>query len=136
MAIGYPDIAGFVPTLAAEKAAISSRLTATRGTVASNPFEIFAKTELLLITARVRGGFSGGPVLDNRGNYVGVVSRDSAHQHGDSLDSAIHQYDNLGYGTVVPTDAIVPFIDELGSVDGRLARSLDMSGTDFDSFAE
>jgi serine protease Do len=61
IALGYPDVPGFQPALAAEKAMISSRLTDARGAAASTPFEIWARAELLLVTARVRGGFSAVP---------------------------------------------------------------------------
>ena len=102
MALGFPDVPGLLPALAAEKALISSRLTVTRGAVASTPFEIWANAELLLITARVRGGFSGGPILNESGDYVGVIFRDPTHQSWRPFDDAIHRYDDLGYGTAIP----------------------------------
>lgn len=109
LALGYPNVPGFTEMLAAEKAAISSRITATRGTIASNPTEIFARTELFLITAKVRGGFSGGPVIDSWGAAVGIVSRQPVSQ--DAEDRALwDRYDNLGYGVVIPTEEIDKFL--------------------------
>lgn len=80
MPMGYPDVPGFHPALAAEAAAISARMTALRGRVASAPTELWSNAEMFLITARVRGGFSGGPVFDRFGQAVGVVSREPQAQ--------------------------------------------------------
>lgn len=129
MALGYPDVPGFQPALAAEKAMISSRLTAVRGSVASAPFEIWAQTELLLITARVRGGFSGGPILNENGDYVGVVARSPTHQVGDHLDDAIHSYDNLGYGTAIPSTVVEAFLHDVSSGTCIVAKNVEMQHT-------
>lgn len=136
MALGYPDVPGFFPALAAEKAMISSRLTATKGSVASAPFEIFAKSELLLITARVRGGFSGGPILNEAGDYIGLISRDPATQFGDELDAAIHKYDTLGYGTAIPSTLIKEFLEDSRIWRGEVSIPIDMTHTSFMNFAE
>jgi S1-C subfamily serine protease len=136
MAVGFPDVPGFLPELAAEKALISSRLTVSRGAVASTPFEIFARAELLLVTARVRGGFSGGPILNDKGDYVGVVSRDPIHQAGDPLDKAIHLYDNLGYGIAIPATLARAFTTDALRGANELSVQMDMSGTEFAEFDE
>ncbi|ADU13156.1 S1 family peptidase [Asticcacaulis excentricus] len=103
MALGYPNIPGFVPALAAEAAHVSGRLTVAKGKIASSPTEIFAKTELFLITARVRGGFSGGPLLDSYGQAAGFISREPT---SDASSDTIVKYDELGYGVAVPVSAI------------------------------
>ncbi len=105
LAFGYPNVPGFTELLAVEKATISSRITATKGIIASAPTEIFAQTELFLITAKVRGGFSGGPVMDEWGRAIGLVSRQPISQNTD--DRALwDKYDNLGYGVVIPFEEI------------------------------
>jgi serine protease Do len=114
---------------------ISARLTATRGAVASTPTEIWANAELLLITARVRGGFSGGPVLDEAGRYIGVVAREAAHHASDKLDEALHRYDDLGYGTAIPSGLVSAFIDGAERGTG-LSVPVDLSGTELSDFDE
>jgi serine protease Do len=135
MALGYPDVSGFIPALAAEKAAISAHLSAVRGTVASTPLEIWAREALLLITARVRGGFSGGPVLNEKGQYVGIVSRGAHNEVSDNAASAVHQYDNLGYGTVIPEPVIRSFLEDIGNRRLELATRLDTAHVSFSNFA-
>lgn len=127
MVLGYPDVPGFHPTLAAEKAMISSRFTAIRGAVASAPEEIFARASLFLITARVRGGFSGGPVLNSLGTCVGVVSREPASQSSGDQGGGHHLYDNLGYGTAIPTVLLKQILEEVGSPNLTYARRLEAS---------
>lgn len=136
LALGYPNVAGFLPTLAAEKALISSRLTATKGAIASKSFEIFAKSELLLITARVRGGFSGGPILNDRGNCVGLISREPSHQKEDAYDDLINRYDDLGYGTAIPANVIKKFLMDLNEGVELDSTKLDMKYTNFKNFEE
>lgn len=113
MVLGYPNVPGFHPTMAAEKALISSRFTAVRGAVTSTPEEIFARTSLFLITARVRGGFSGGPVLNSLGACVGVVSREPVSQSPGGPVGSYHTYDNLGYGTAIPSDLLKQLLEEV-----------------------
>ena len=136
MALGFPDVPGFLPALAAEKALISSRLTATRGAIASVPFEFWARTELLLITARVRGGFSGGPILNEKGDCVGVISRDPVSQSGDRLDEAIHLYDNLGYGTAIPATLVRAFAEDAHWATNQISVEMETKGIKFATFEE
>jgi S1-C subfamily serine protease len=109
LVLGYPNVPGFTELLAAEKAAISSRLTVTKGAIASEATELFARTSLFLITARVRGGFSGGPVLNATGAAVGLVSRQPIADASQSSE-LYAQYDDLGYGIAIPSEAIVEFL--------------------------
>lgn len=100
-----------------------------RGSVASLPTELWSNTELFLITARVRGGFSGGPILDRTGQAVGVVSREPAAELTDIPDA--HRYDNAGYGTAIPASSIR---EMYGAIDRGDARPLDMTDVEFVTF--
>lgn len=126
MALGYPNIPGFTPTLAAEAATIAARLTTSRGRIAATPTEYFAGSDLLLITARVRGGFSGGPVLDALGQVVGMVSREPASAPAAEV---AHRYDQLGYGVAIPARHLRELLDR-----PDLRRAIDMTGTDCRAF--
>lgn len=102
MTLGYPLIAGYHNFLNAENATISARFTASVGQVTAEAEDIWIKEKLLLITAKIKGGNSGGPIIANDGSIIGV-SVNLALGDGD--------YDELGYGTVIPISFVNDIID-------------------------
>lgn len=100
MTLGYPKIPGYHSFLTAENAIVSSRYTTSTGQIAGNAEDIWIKEKLFLITAKIKGGNSGGPVIAKDGSIVGISV---------NLTQGDGDYDNLGYGTGIP----VKFINEL-----------------------
>lgn len=100
MTMGYPIISGFHNFLTAENATVAARFTASTGQIVSNAEDIFIQEKLFLITAKIKGGNSGGPVIKKNGYIVGISSR---------LEKGEGNYDDLGYGTVIP----ISFLNEL-----------------------
>lgn len=100
MTLGYPKIPGYHNYLVAENAKVSARYTTLVGQIASYAEDIWIKEKLFLITAKIKGGNSGGPVINKQGAIVGVTV---------NVTESEGNYDELGYGTVIP----VSFLDEL-----------------------
>ena len=104
LVMGYPKIPAFTSFLTAEKAVISSmvssRITPTKGAIAAYGYEYLVKTDAMLITARIRGGNSGSPIINQNGCLVGIACQilDTNPQNGD--------YDDLGYGVAVPVSCL------------------------------
>ena len=73
LVMGYPKIPMFNAFCAAERAAISS--IPTRGAVASLADQYLSPNvgPLMLVKARIRGGNSGGPIINSNGQVVGVA---------------------------------------------------------------
>ena len=110
LVMGYPKVPAFTNFLTAEKALISckasSRITPTRGTIAAFGFEFLTKFDAMLITAKIRGGNSGGPIINQCGCLVGVACHllDNDNTHG--------EYDDLGYGVAVPVKYLMDILNK------------------------
>lgn len=115
LVMGYPKIPQFFDFCAAERATISS--IPTRGSVASIADQYITRSvqQLMLVTARIRGGNSGGPIIDSNGAVVGIAFSEPTSE-GD--------YDEMGYGIAYPMGVFyqmlhdpmtmnVNFVDEL-----------------------
>jgi hypothetical protein len=108
LVMGYPRVALFLNFLTAEKATISTmvnaRMTPSRGSIAATAKTIWTgEQDLLLITAKIKGGNSGGPIINNRGCVVGVAFADP---------SAEGLYDEIGYGVGMPIQVLKDIIAE------------------------
>lgn len=60
--------------------------------------------DYLIINAKVKGGNSGSPVINSKGNVVGLVVQIPM----DTEDAT--QLDKLGYGVVTPTSEIIKLL--------------------------
>jgi len=114
LVFGYPRIPGFIDFLAVEKATVSSieeyGFVKTQGSIASISYEYLSKMEAMLITARIRGGNSGSPVINQQGLVVGIACH-LPESEGDC-------YDEVGYGVSVPATYIYEMIDECNLLTG------------------
>lgn len=118
--LGYPNIPTLLSVRIAEKANVSTIL---RGAVASGAFDIF-RSELLLITAPVRGGFSGGPVITQFGLTVGMISRQPFPQ----LDQPeINRYDAAGFGLAIPRSVLTRFMNAVNGNDTAAVEERDQA---------
>ena len=78
--------------------------------------------EYLLVSARVKGGSSGGPVVGKYGRVVGVVAQLSADDTG---------ADSLGYGVAVHSETICSVLQGLSVSGGAPTLPFTMHGKGF-----
>lgn len=93
LVMGYPKIPMFFDFCAGERATISA--IPTKGAIASIAEQYITRNigPLILVTARIRGGNSGGPIIDANGAVVGVAFAEP---------EAKGDYDDMGYGIAYP----------------------------------
>jgi S1-C subfamily serine protease len=121
MTLGYPRIAGYHTFLTAEHATVSSRYTPSIGQVVAKAEDIWIRQGMLLITAKIKGGNSGGTVIAKGGFVVGITVN---LPHGDG------NYDELGYGTVIP----ISFVNEL--IESNSRNIFPTKGINFEDFKD
>ncbi|MDB9310031.1 serine protease [Aphanizomenon sp. CS-733/32] len=104
LTMGYPPINGFDALLISETAQISGYLKSTTGQIIAEEKAYLDAQTYFLISARVKGGNSGGPVINQYGKVIGVVCQLPAEAEA--------RPDILGYGCVIPTETLFDFLQE------------------------
>lgn len=109
LVMGYPKIPAFTDLITAEKTSIAAkaeaRHTTTTGTVVSFGTQYLMRCEMMLITSKISGGNSGGPVINDKGSLVGITS---------CLADGEGDYDDLGYGVVSPVKYLMDIVSSNG----------------------
>lgn len=113
MTMGYPPIPGLNPVLISETASVASyvngRQKATTGQVVAEVGSYMSTLDFFVITARVKGGNSGSPVINRDGYVVGTVFQIPFDSQG-GADGG--RYDIMGYGICLPSKYIMDLINQ------------------------
>lgn len=124
LTMGFPPIPGLNPVLISETASVASyvkgRQKASTGQIVANVGSYLSKLDFFVITARVKGGSSGCPVINNDGFVVGTVFQIPFDSQGGSDGG---RYDIMGYGVCLPSKYITnlitnPDVHQLNPKDG------------------
>lgn len=106
LVMGFPPIANLPSIQTAETATIGAYQKASTGQVVANTTAYRTQVDFFLINARVKGGNSGGPVINKEGKVVGTVV---ALPYELESDPDNPRYDIMGYGQCLPSK----YIEEL-----------------------
>jgi serine protease Do len=107
MVMGFPPIPGFDAIQIAEVATIASQLKYTVGQTVASSTSYLDKNRHHLISARIKGGSSGGPVINKAGLLVGIIASHPLSANGDQ------ELDKLGFGLAIPSEKLFEMIKEL-----------------------
>ncbi len=102
LTMGYPPIPGFDSVQVSETASVAGNLKSTTGQIITSASSYLDKQDYLLISARIKGGNSGGPVVNKRGGVVGIISQEP---------SEFGQVDTLGFGVAVPSSIVTQWLN-------------------------
>ena len=103
LTMGYPPIKTFDSVLVAETAHIAGYLQTTTGKIVGHEQSYLDRQTYLLITARVKGGNSGGPIINREGMVCGIVAQ---------LPAGAKGADTLGYAVVIPMTTLKQILEE------------------------
>jgi serine protease Do len=106
LSMGYPPIPGFENFLVSETGRVAAYLKSTVGQVVTRAESYLDRQDYILISARVKGGNSGGPVVSKTGQVIGVVTAVPG-------DNAVT--DTLGYGIAIPYQTVMNFLEQVQS---------------------
>jgi serine protease Do len=104
MCLGYPPIPGFKSVLIAETGEVSANLKALAGNVVSFNSSYLDGEQYVLVSNRIKGGNSGGPVVNNKGYVIGMVTSTSVNVENTS------KVMDLGYGLLTPKSSMMELL--------------------------
>jgi len=108
LCLGFPPIPGFRETLISDVATVNAEIKSSTGRVVTYGTSYLDRQRYFLINARVKGGNSGGPIVNRQGYVVGILVQTPMNPED------LTQLDSLGYGVATPKEE---WINLLG--DGR-----------------
>lgn len=116
LCLGFPPIPGFEATLIADLATVNAELKVSSGRMVASGQSYLDRQKYFLINARVKGGNSGGPIVNHQGYVVGILVQTSmSHDDQQRLDS-------LGYGVATPKSEWIHLLsDEVTGVCGGVS---------------
>lgn len=113
LSMGYPPIPCFENFLVSETGRVAAYLKSTVGQVVTRAESYLDGQDYILISARVKGGNSGGPVVSKTGQVIGVVTAVPG-------DNAVT--DTLGYGIAIPYQTVMNFLEQVQSQTNEVQR--------------
>lgn len=95
LAMGYPPIPGFQPIQISETANVAAIQKATIGQKVADAIPYFPSDNVsrILVSARIKGGNSGGPIINKFGKVIGVAEMLPADEQG--------RADQLGFAVAI-----------------------------------
>lgn len=119
LVMGYPPMGIFDKAQAvnnavqlAETASIASFLKSTTGQAVGRGHSPTLNHDYLLINARVKGGSSGSPVINNKGKVIGMITEVPTS----GVSSKNLENDMMGFGFVLPQELIVKMLEQINGI--------------------
>lgn len=123
LSIGFPPIPGFDALKLYDISHINSFIRLSKGRIVGSGHSYLDSQEFLLFNARVKGGNSGGPIINKHGFVTGMLVQIPISTEDSS------KIDDLGYGIAVTGQSLM---DALSFVEnGRKLRLTDLGNFEY-----
>lgn len=123
LSIGFPPIPGFDALKLYDISHINSFVRLSKGRIVGSGHSYLDSQDFLLFNARVKGGNSGGPIINKYGLVTGMLVQIPISSEDNS------KIDNLGYGIAVTGQNL---IDALSFIEnGRKLRITDLGNGEY-----
>lgn len=114
LCLGYPPIPGFNAILVSDFAHVNAEIKSSIGKVVGSDRSYLDRQTYILLNARVKGGNSGGPVVNKQGYVIGIL----VHAAADKADT--QKLDSLGYGIASPKSEWISLLGGSGGTQQRI----------------
>lgn len=105
LTMGYPPLATFDAIQINDTAHINSIQKSSKGKIVAQELRYGESTDYIILNAKVKGGNSGGPVINKFGTVVGIIVNVLP-----DIDQP-EKLDQLGYGIAISANEIIEIIE-------------------------
>lgn len=112
LTVGYPPLATFDAIQINETAHINSIQKSSKGNIVAKELKYRETTDYLILNTRVKGGNSGGPVINKFGTVLGVIV-----QLLPDIKEPL-KLDELGYGVAISSSEIINLVESAHNGNG------------------
>jgi len=116
LTMGYPPIPGFDAIQVADTSHIGSSIKVSSGRIIAENRTLWDHESYYLINAKVKGGNSGGPIINNLGFAIGMITDIPL----DSKDQ--EKIDHLAYGVAITGRRIKSFMSDVISKESSIQK--------------
>jgi len=116
LSMGFPPIPGFDAVQIADISHIGASIKVSRGKIVAEDRTLWDDESYFLINARVKGGNSGGPIINNLGFVIGMIV-DIPLDPNDQ-----EKIDHLAYGVAITGRRILNFLRSVNSQNDKVSK--------------
>jgi serine protease Do len=116
LTMGYPPIPGFNAINISDMSHIGAEIKVSQGRIVAEERTLFETDAFFLINAKVKGGNSGGPIINNLGYAIGMIVKMPMDPDNEE------KLDHLGYGVAVTGKRLKDFISNVERNNEKVMR--------------
>ena len=116
LTMGYPPIPGFDAVQVADVSHIGGAVKVSKGKIIAEDRTLWDPEANYLINARVKGGNSGGPIINNLGFVIGMITDIPLDQNDRE------KIDHLAYGVALTGRRLINFVNDVNHANEKVRK--------------